>query len=165
MENANKGSHVWERAGLGNAPYKFTGFSVSTYQACSGAPIQPGSSCDYCGAGIRDVFTFRSANGKAFKVGSSCCRKSGDKYITTVAQREMRKVNLERRHVREAAKIEQAKTLLASDSVRANLQTQPHPNDWRASEGDTLLNWAEWMMDHSGNAGKLRVLKVLKNNQ
>lgn len=42
--------HKFELAGLGKAPFHFTGqVSEKTYQACNGAPVQPASTCDYCG--------------------------------------------------------------------------------------------------------------------
>ena len=50
--------HPWERAGLGPAPYAYLGSYVKTYQSipgCPDCPIQPGSSCDYCGQGIAIV--------------------------------------------------------------------------------------------------------------
>ncbi len=46
------GRHVFERAGLGLAPFRFVGMEEKTFQACPGAPIQAGSSCDYCGTGM-----------------------------------------------------------------------------------------------------------------
>jgi hypothetical protein len=66
MEN----THCFEIAGLGQAPFAFVGFSVRKYQACVGAPIQCGCSCDYCGTAIMNVYEIESADGKRFKVGS-----------------------------------------------------------------------------------------------
>jgi hypothetical protein len=48
------------------------GFRESTYQACQGAPVQAGSSCDKCGAGIRYVVTLRSDAGAVLNVGRDC---------------------------------------------------------------------------------------------
>lgn len=70
--------HRFELAGLGKAPFRFAGFSVETYQACHGAPTQPGTSCDYCGTGIMNVCHVESADGKTFKVGIDCIQKVGD---------------------------------------------------------------------------------------
>jgi len=48
--------HRFEAAGLGTAPFKVVGFSVEKFQACQGAPIQCGTSCDYCGTGIMNTY-------------------------------------------------------------------------------------------------------------
>ena len=56
-------------------PFRFTGFCESVYQACQGAPVQPGSACDYCGAGIRYVYNFADSKGRAFKLGCECCKR------------------------------------------------------------------------------------------
>ena len=56
--------HKFELAGLGLAPYTFLGCERKVYQACQGAPEQPGGSCDYCGTGIMYQFLLRSADGR-----------------------------------------------------------------------------------------------------
>jgi hypothetical protein len=56
-------------------PFRFTGVRESVYQACPDAPIQPGSSCDYCGARIRYVYNFADSKGRFFKLGSECCKR------------------------------------------------------------------------------------------
>lgn len=70
--------HVFEQAGLGKAPFRCIGFGVETYQACPGAPVQPGTCCDFCGNGIMNVFRVRGADGRVFKVGCDCVAKTGD---------------------------------------------------------------------------------------
>jgi hypothetical protein len=78
-DNANLvGTHAFESAGLGKAPFRCVGFTRSVYQAHPDAPQQPGSSCDYCGTGIMDVALIRSVDGKTFKVGCNCVEKVGD---------------------------------------------------------------------------------------
>lgn len=90
--------HVFEKAGLGKAPFHVSGFHVSKYQACPGAPIQCGTSCDYCGTGIMNVFEIKDSNGKGFKVGCDCVAKTGDAGLmggVKRIQREARKVKRE----------------------------------------------------------------------
>ena len=41
-------------------PWRYLGMTVEKYQACPGAPIQPGASCDHCGTGIMDVHLFEA---------------------------------------------------------------------------------------------------------
>ena len=71
--------HPFERSGLGTAPFQFVRYEYLTYQACPGAPVQVGGSCDHCGTGIKDAFWIRGADGREFKVGSSCVYKTSGK--------------------------------------------------------------------------------------
>ena len=67
--------HPFEKAGLGAAPFTFTGVTKQTYQAHHSAPVQPGTSCDYCSTGIMFVCGVRGADGREFKVGCDCIQK------------------------------------------------------------------------------------------
>lgn len=87
--------HCFEKAGLGEAPFRVVGFHVSKYQACPGAPVQAGTCCDYCGTGIMNVYEIQGAGGRAFKVGCDCVAKTGDAGLIGAVkrmQREARKV-------------------------------------------------------------------------
>lgn len=69
--------HPFTRAGFGPAPFRCVGMSVEKYQACQGAPVQPGASCDYCGTGIMYVFHIENADkSRRFKVGCDCVAKT-----------------------------------------------------------------------------------------
>ena len=146
-------THRFELAGLGKAPFRFTGeVSERTYQACPGAPVQPGSSCDYCGTGIRYEFWVASADGKQFKVGCDCIHKTGDRGLIqqiSLAERKLRdKKNAAakaRKTERAAARIEAAKAKLPS--VRGTLASQPHPNSYYAEQGRTLLDYVNWCLE------------------
>ena len=48
------------------------GFCVKQYQACAGAPLQPGGCCERCGQGIKYVVTIESADGRRMEVGQDC---------------------------------------------------------------------------------------------
>lgn len=76
-----KAVHPFEKAGLGKAPFRFIGMEHRTHRACPGAPLQPGGSCDYCGTGISYFCWIDDAQGKRFKVGSDCVRKTGDQKL------------------------------------------------------------------------------------
>jgi hypothetical protein len=67
--------HPFEAAGLGIAPFKFAGYRVAKFQACPDAPVQSGSSCDYCGRPIMYVYYVRSSDDKEFHVGCDCIAK------------------------------------------------------------------------------------------
>lgn len=154
--------HPFERAGLGTAPFRCTGSGREVYVACQGAPVQPGAACDYCGAGIFEVYRIRSADGREFKVGSTCVGRTGDAKLIKVVKAETRKRQTELRHAREAKRVDEAREFLTRDDVRAALSAKPHANEWRAKQGATLLDWAEWMMENAGTAGQLRVLRAVK---
>jgi hypothetical protein len=153
-------THVFERAGLGLAPYKFIGYSREIFQAVPGdpnCPIQPGSSCDYCGQGIMDVFRLRSRDGRTFKVGCDCINKAGDKGL----KREIAPAVREQQHKRDDARIAAAKALL-TDDVKAALSAQPHPYKFMADRGATLLDMVTWNMDHAGRAGKIKASRIIE---
>lgn len=146
--------HRFELAGLGKAPFRFTGeVSEKTYCACPGAPVQPGSSCDYCGTGIRYEFWVRSADGKKFKVGCDCIHKTGDAGLIqqiSAAERKLRdKKNAAakaRKAERLAARIQAAKEKLPS--VRGTLASKPHPTSYFADQGRTLLDYVDWCFEN-----------------
>lgn len=88
--------HCFEKAGLGVAPFRVVGFYVKKYQACQGAPIQPGTCCDYCGTGIMNVYEIKSSDGRLFKVGCDCVAKTADKVLTDGVKVYQRKAREEK---------------------------------------------------------------------
>lgn len=158
--------HPFERAGFGPGPYAFIGQEESKYQACYGATVQPGSSCDYCGTGIMEVYWFRSAARVVFKVGCDCMMKaargSDDFALQTKAAALKRMHDRKVRHAREAVKIEEMRAMLADASVRQVLAAQPHPSEYRAARGETLLDSVEWMAKNAGASGKIGTLRTIK---
>jgi hypothetical protein len=97
--------HKFEAAGLGRAPFEVVGAHVEKYQACPGAPVQPGACCDFCGTGIMNVYLVRSACGCTFKVGSECVNKTGDAGLRDGVKRATRA----RKTAERGARIEGAK--------------------------------------------------------
>lgn len=118
--------HVFERAGLGKAPFTYIGWEKRTYQACPGAPIQPGATCDYCGTAICFVFLIDSADHRRFKVGSDCVAKTGDRGLKKAVDQEVRERERQDRHQRDQARIENARQAL-TEPVRERLAAKPHP--------------------------------------
>jgi hypothetical protein len=47
-------------------------YREAVYQACPGAPVQSGGSCEKCGQGIRYVVTLKGADGRLVEVGRDC---------------------------------------------------------------------------------------------
>lgn len=152
--------HPFEEAGLGKAPFRFAGAARVVYQAAPDAPVQPGGSCDYCMNAITNHFYVESADGRRFKVGSECIHKASDQDLSKPVDRELRRLKREQRHANEARKIEELRGWLADPEIRARLKAQPHPHP--SFTDKTRLDWAEWMIDNSGNAGMLRVYRAIK---
>lgn len=95
--------HPFERSGHGHAPYRIVDFGTKTYQACHGAPIQPGGTCDHCGTAIIYYATIRSANGVTFRVGLDCVMKTHqDPELVAQARAERRRISRAQRQERRA---------------------------------------------------------------
>lgn len=161
-------SHVFAEAGLGAAPYVFTGMIEKTYCPAPGAPEVAGSSCDYCGKGIRYEFWLASADGREFKVGSNCINQSGDRgLIRRIAQaeREIRdkqnKRNAERRKQNKAEAIAQARADLRK--VAGYFAARPHPTPYYANEGKTELDYVRFLLDAGSEIGVYIVRKAVEN--
>ena len=154
--------HAFEQSGLGKAPFRLVRVEIKRYQACYGAPIQPGGMCKHCGTAIVECCVIRDANGKEFVVGNVCVNKTGDAGLINITKRKVNRLRTEERHKREAERIAAGATLLESPSVREALSKQDHPSGWT---GKSLLDWAVWMMAHAGNAGRIQVCKVLEKYQ
>lgn len=146
--------HRFELAGLGKAPFHFTGnVTESTYCACPGAPVQSGSTCDYCGTCIRYEFWVKSADGKLFKVGCDCIYKTDDAGLIaqiSQAERQLRDKKStaakNKKQERLAQRISKAKESLPA--IRGTLASQQHPNSFFASEGKTMLDYVLWCFEN-----------------
>ena len=162
-------SHRWEQAGLGRAPYAFLGVSEKTYQACPGAPVQAGGTCDYCGMGIRYQATWRSSDGKVFVTGLDCAMKSGDHGVIKIAKSERAKLQQRQRRAaynrkieKEKARIATATKLLKDEKIIVSLTKQPHPKKGAFFAEKTLLDWVEWMLDNAGHTGRIKATRVIE---
>lgn len=159
------GQHVFERAGLGIAPFRFVGFSTMKYQACPDAPVQPGTSCDYCGTGIMYVCQIKSADGRTFKVGCDCVNKTGEAGLIKAYKQsaEYRKHQRDLRRAKAAVKFQELTELLNRPEVQAALSSSPHPNSYHADQDKTFLDYAQWMYRHAGDSGRADVLKYIRH--
>jgi len=170
MEQTGKAGHsaltpakVHAFAHLGQAPYTYVGYRHLTYQACHGAPIQVGGSCDHCMTGIMDAYYFRSADGKEFKVGSTCVAKAGDQGLKKAINADVAKIRRERKALRDKHRIEAA--MASYGHYIGHFANTPHPYGFKNRETNepmTFCDWVDWMMDNSGTAGKLKVAKVIE---
>lgn len=94
--------HPFQKAGLGIAPFRFVRCYEAKYQACPGAPVQPGTSCDYCGTGIMYAFVVRGACGTEFKVGCDCVEKTDAGHLAGAVKVAAKRMKAEAKEAREA---------------------------------------------------------------
>lgn len=158
-------------AHLGPAPYTLLGFETAADRGAVEAAKKSaggayttnlcGGTCDLCGTAIFNVAHIRCGNGARIKLGCDCVEKvfAPRGKIVTAAKRFVAQRRTAQRHATEACRISAAEVALAADA--ALLTDKPHPHAGRASNGDTLRSWADWMLANSGNAGKIKVAKAL----
>ncbi len=172
--------HPWESCGLGKAPFRCVGSGRETYQAIPGdpnCPIQPGTSCDYCGQGISNVAYMKSADGKSFKVGFDCAEKvysalnkahalaDEDAKARAKLRRERLEMERTKRFEKAKEKKKELEATLETEEMRTKLSALPHPRGFKnreTGEALTLLDWATWMLENAGDKGRREVLKKLK---
>ena len=175
--------HRWPH--LPAAPWRYTGHTREVYQAVPGdpnCPLQPGGSCDHCSTGIYEHHHFVGADGARFKVGSDCVRSmivqiAADQRDAKIpaslraAERAVKNARNAAARERSAAKRERAAVARrdAKAAARALLEArrdlaaaQPHPLAWRAERGDTLADWAQWMLDNGGAPACAQVVAALE---
>ena len=148
--------HKFERRGLGAYPYAYVGMDEKVLVIGTGltAVTKPGGTCDYCGTGIIYCFMLKpSCGGKPFVVGSDCIMKSGDAGMMKAISGDMDKLKKEKakraketKAKRVARRIEAAKERLKT--VVDVLSEKPHPTEWFAKEGKTLLDYVRWCFEN-----------------
>lgn len=134
-----------------------------------GAPGQPMGACDHCGTGIAECHRFESKRtGETFMVGSTCVYKLLKAMRTkslTAAEREIKRRRNAAARDRRARKLtetrERATELLAAH--HAALAGIAHPIDWRAKQGATLADWAEWMLANGGLPAAKQVITRIED--
>jgi hypothetical protein len=110
---ATPATHVF--AHLGPAPYRFQGVTQNLFTV-AGCPeaSKPGGTCDHCGTGILWEFHLTAADGRAFKVGSSCILKSGDAGLRHAVTDHQRAQRARREATRRAAQAARPKSAAAA---------------------------------------------------
>lgn len=164
--------HPFEAAGMGQAPFRFVGYERKAHVDYPGATPRPGSSCDYCGTAIMDVFMVRSADGREFKVGCDCIRKvyaEFDADIPVDARKAIARMQRQQREASRMAKFEKASVRrnATRETLAANpdwFVDQPHPfaggNAFFAEK--TLRDYYEYLLQSGGVGGWDRVAKIIE---
>lgn len=155
-------THIFERAGLGLAPFRVVGFEHKTFQACPGAPIQCGGSCDYCSNAISHFCWIASADGNRFKVGCDCVKKTGDRGLRAKVDAFERQADRAKRAAKAIANKSEVAAALTDPATRAALATVPHYNPSCAARGMTALDACEWMLARAGAKGIGEAAKMIR---
>lgn len=169
--------HPFEKAGLGKAPFRCVGMTRKVgplrfvgkdgLEWSVGADGQPMGTCDFCGTGIADCYEIRSADGKEFIVGCDCVAKTCAKGERVLAEVERKAKDLKNAAARKrnAAKAEASEAelaaLLSNPELRAVLASKPSAYAWKAAEGATALDDAEWLASRCGHSGRTRLIRQL----
>lgn len=121
-------AHIFAKFGPG--PYRFVRYEYMTYQACHGAPVQVGTSCDHCATGIKNVYFIQCADGTEFKVGSTCVEKR----LPRAFVKEMRQAHRDykREAISKARKLQWRREAFAK--MRVTLAENPGLNSLLKSE-------------------------------
>jgi len=151
--------HPFERAGLGKAPFACIGVEIKRYQACHGAPIQPGGACQYCGMAIVECCIIKASDGRQFVVGNVCVGKTHDAKLVSDTDKRLAQLRREARHLKEAECIGSMEGWLRDAQICRKLEAEPAPN---GSYSSNLLAWAVWMLENAGNSGRMRVYRRVK---
>lgn len=154
------GTHVFELAGLGKAPFRLIGVEYKHYQACAGAPVQPGGNCAYCGTGIIECLVIKSADDRTFIVGSDCVRKTGDAGIIK-AFRTSPEYRAKQRDARRRAddRVKEKWTRLMTNQQAREKLAAYIITDWRGNP-ESWLQMAERIWPKCGASGRKYYLKA-----
>jgi len=155
------GIHVFERAGLGRAPFRCVGVSQNLYPLGDGTS-KPGGTCAYCGTGIEWECWIHSADGLTFPVGTDCVERTGDEGLIKAykTSADYRAAQAAKREIRDQKVTRELADLLDDPHVQYILHALPHPNPARTDE--SLLDHAEWMRKNAGASGRKRILKAIR---
>jgi len=159
------GVHVFERAGLGVAPFKYAGYEYKVFKAAPEAPSLPGGLCSYCGAALYNCCYVKDVNGGSFIVGPDCIEKVGERGIIKAfkSSPEFRKHKAEIRKEK-ASKIKAELDAALVEKAEA-LKSAPHPKgfkDWKSGNPLSFYDYAVWMVRNAGASGRERVYREMK---
>lgn len=159
---AEVGMHVFERAGLGKAPFCCIGMIEKKFQAHRDAPVLPAGTCDYCHNGIMYVYQVRSVDGRTFGVGCDCVERTGDAgLIRSYKNRpEVRAANRAKAVARDDRIKAGWAEIMADDAAKAKLAT--FTVDAYRGGTETWLAFATRAWGYCGAAGRARYLRQAK---
>jgi hypothetical protein len=138
--------HVFERAQLGSAPFRFLYMEEKLIKHPDGT-TQAAGSCQYCGTGIRYCYYIQSAEDKKFYVGSDCVAHLGDEKLVAVVMSAERKrknaIAAERRFQKRLAE-EVIERMPEYKAALDALKSLPHPTVYFANQGLTMSDYFQY---------------------
>ena len=157
--------HVFEKHGLGKAPYKFLGVEElrGPITLADGSQVgyygQPMGCCKYCGTGIAYLFWLESADSKRFYVGSDCIFKSSDAGLKRIIDPIVKAHKAEVAANRSKLLVAMFEDYLKSDPKFFENDKRPHPYSFYASQGKTYGDYNKWIYEHSGFASRAKMAR------
>lgn len=146
--------HMFEKAGLGQAPYTFDGVETTH-----------GSTCQFCGTAIIYRFWLTSADGRKFFVGSDCILKSGDAGLKRIIDPILAAHQAELRENREREVLAKfAEYSAATPNFWNVAYPGEHPYKYFASIGKTKGDYMKFCYDHSGRAKRAKIAREVLVN-
>lgn len=169
---ADYGIHLFTKSVGAQGPFECVGYHRAAYQACQGAPIQPGGCCAHCGTGIYECFVIQgttptTAGHKTFIVGSTCVMKTGDAGLIRAYKThpEYRAAMKKARAAKDAANTEAWNAMVNDEATAAKLNAHTiEAFDFNARVTVTkpwlqhALNAWRWC----GAAGRARYVKAAR---
>jgi len=154
------GQHVFEKANLGAAPYRFIGARETLFKNHDGT-VRAGGACDYCGTCVATKFFLRAADGKEFGVGCDCILKSGDKGLIVAYKNnpQVRAVAKAKRDALAARKRNELADLMQQHADK--LAAMPAGKRWDGTE-QSQLDYLTRVVPMCGAAGRARYLAHVK---
>jgi hypothetical protein len=129
---------------------KFTHLAPAPYAVIDYEYRQHGSACDHCGTFIKHVFIVEGSNGVRFQLGSQHVQEVGGSELSQTAKIVRKRVEDEayrskrqmERLQTEANRVAQIKSNFNAN--RSKIAKLPHPNDYFASKGKTMLDYLDY---------------------
>lgn len=159
--------HCFEKAGLGKAPFRYVGeeyqdirYGSRVIGSIGGCAVEtkPGGTCAYCSTYIVNMFVVESSDGNRFHVGCECIKKTGDAGLVRKVEAAVKKMNRERREAKKKLEAEVDRQLCETAQIGL-LSDKPHPHPFRAANGETLADWARFMIEHKNWKSLARVIR------
>lgn len=168
--------HAFEKAGLGKAPFRIVGVGnkvgplrytdpKSGLTMEVGSPGQPMGVCKFCGQGIMECWSIKSADGNIFDVGCECVRKTGDAGMKKVIDAHKAKVNREKRQAKAAEDKVYVAGVIGDQYRMSLLRAIAHPygfEDRVTKRPLSAAEYIEWMAPRCGDSGMMKLAKWLR---
>lgn len=152
-------THKFTDAGLGQAPFRFTGITENLFRMADGS-CKPGGCCDFCSTGIRFEHHIVSSDGQSSKVGSECIRRVADAKLIEASKLAKKKLDRERKLAKQKEAWEKEMTAQRERNgglTNAELNHQVRELNAKIAEEKALVDGEKWKEEadrlHDGKGG------------